>query len=39
MYSRYEECVEPSQHAYVVINSPVNNQVPCQYDKSLFLLK
>ena len=31
--------VEPSRRAYVVINSQVDNQISCQHDKSLFLLK
>ena len=34
-----EEYVGLSQRAYVVVNGLVDNQVPCQYNKSLFLLQ
>ena len=34
-----EEYAGPSQPAYVVIYGLVDNQVPCQYIKSLFLLQ
>ena len=33
------KCVEPYQSAFVVINSQVDNKVPCQNDRGLFLLK